>query len=319
MWSISAAHDALARHQFIKISSVDPAVMITIQDVPNLWGEDFTFVIHTKYRIAGPAALVKDTLSQLFPTEQVEAVMESMITRDNYTTSMAEFYKLEQDEFTTWNRNITVYQSNIPGQMNLFNLARQINPAVALEVVGKVEKKKGASKRSLAERLAKLGPGRILDVSDLQEDGTGGKSIAIPKSTGFKFYVAGMPLISNDLDHYLRALSQLPGGYSSHLGEIEVLNRHNAALAAMQGIQPISLFSVLNLPEPSPQPAQQAALVAPRSPISQGISSVPTGQSRVFAPTVHVNNFPKIQTSMPSTFFPQAGQAQNFSNFTPYQ
>ena len=305
MWSIASAQDALARHQFIKVSVNSLSTPITVQDLPQLWGEDPTAVAHTGYRIAGSAAAVGAALQAVLPADQVNAIMATMITRDNYTTTMADVYRQEQEAFTAWNRDVTIYQASVPGQLTLFNIVRQLDPSVGIGPTGQEQKKKGASKKSLAEKIASLGVGRVLDVSKLQEDGTGFKTLVMPKRLGYRFYVPSLPIISDDLTHYLRALSQLPGGYHSHLSEIAALNEHNAALASMQGVQPVSLFQILNLPPPTaiaaapstpnqfnqfnqfnygaaPASAPVAAPVAQSS--LAGIASIPSRQSLAFPP-----------------------------------
>lgn len=307
MWSIVAAQDALSRHQFIKISLNSLPTRITVQDLPQLWGEDPTAVAHTGYRIAGSLSDVTTELQTILPAEQLNAILGTMLTKDNYSTTMAEVYRSEQEQFTTWNRDITLYQTTIPGQLSLFNIVRQIDPSVGINTTtGQMQKKKGVARKSLQEKIANLGVGRVLDVSKLQEDGTGYKTVLMPKNIGYRFYVSSLPMISDDLTHYLRALSQLPGGYHNYLSEIAELNRHNAILAGMQGIQPISLFDVLKLPTPTPVATTSAfptnsgfpgagsfpPLTPPISAItsvltstSQGIMSTPTPQSLVFPPT----------------------------------
>ena len=288
MWSIAAAQDALSRYQFIKISSISPPTRITVQDLPRLWGEDPTAVAHIGYRIAGPLEDVTTALGEVLLADQVDAVISTMLNKDNYSTTMAEMYQDELQKFTTWNRNITVYQANAPGQLSLFNIVRQLDPSVGINSNNQVQKQKqkGARKKSLQEKIANLGIGKIIDVSKLQEDGTGYKTVNMPKRLGNRFYVRSIPIISDDLAHYLRALSQLPGGYQSHLPEISALNDHNSMLMVMRGQQPVSLFQILNLPTPTsatPLVEQVAVAETPARPV-QAIASTPSAQSAVFAP-----------------------------------
>lgn len=80
----------------------------------------------------------------------------------------------------------------------------------------------GRTAASLQEKIAKLEPGKVLDVSKITPTGTGVTSIKRPTTTkSTKYGGPTLPIVSADMEHYLIAIDQLPGGRAQYAAEIE--------------------------------------------------------------------------------------------------
>lgn len=80
--------------------------------------------------------------------------------------------------------------------------------------------------KSLSGKIAALPPEKVLDVSNLKENGTGIVTRDKPTYRSKKFGFPGLPIVSSDLDHYILAIEMLPGGkekYSEEIGYVSKL------------------------------------------------------------------------------------------------
>ena len=94
-----------------------------------------------------------------------------------------------------------------------------------LNIQGVQNKPRGRTANSLDEKLAKLQPGKVLDVSKITPTGTGVTTINEPKTTkSTKIWVGNLRIASSDLEHYLMAIDQLEGGRTKYANNIAEFN-----------------------------------------------------------------------------------------------
>lgn len=74
-------------------------------------------------------------------------------------------------------------------------------------------------KKTALERLQKLKPGWVLDVSSLEEDGTGVKAVHRPGPSSKKRGPPGIPVVSSSKDNFVKFVRQLPADYWHFIAE----------------------------------------------------------------------------------------------------
>lgn len=85
---------------------------------------------------------------------------------------------------------------------------------------------RGARKvEALAGKIAKLSPGKVLDVSGITANGAGTRVVPQPGPRSKKYRSPNLPIVSSDLDHYITAVRMLPGGETRHAADVEHVRR----------------------------------------------------------------------------------------------
>lgn len=86
---------------------------------------------------------------------------------------------------------------------------------------------------NLRKRLENMALGYVLDVSNMNEDGSGVREIVLPKSTrSGKFGTENIPIISNNINNYIRALRFAYGDDADTI----FINDINAVDKALRGL-----------------------------------------------------------------------------------
>ena len=85
-WTYETMQDALARNQFIYVTSIGNSRVYIIDAIP-MWIKDPNIIFHTGYRIAStPNDIYNSLISQGIMEEEVDTVLKNSITKDNYNT-----------------------------------------------------------------------------------------------------------------------------------------------------------------------------------------------------------------------------------------
>lgn len=260
-WSIPTMDDAAAKKEFVLINTWDPAATATratIDDARKLWAINTDVLFQTGYRIAGlPAPVTAALLAAGIPQPDVDAVLGSAIDYANHTTTMAQVYTDEVNEYEAHRRAVVAANTAAPGA-RMFDVIGAVNPAVAAGV-GRADarlyglaapaKPKGRAAKSLADKINGLAAGKVLDVSSLKPDGTGSRAINPPTRSG-KQMSQQLPMVSSDLEHYLLAISMLPGGEVTYAQDVaymrQLFSRAPARITAVApvGIAPVAPYAV---------------------------------------------------------------------------
>ncbi|MEO6066737.1 MAG: hypothetical protein ABIQ41_02005, partial [Gemmatimonadales bacterium] len=163
------------------------------------------------YRITGTPANVRTALEYAgFQDADINKAIAGAVTRDNVDTTMKAAYDAEIARHAALRRDKPAVEGYGFEQLLWFaqNLKSAKIGTKAGETRGVVTGGKGGGGDSLAEKLRKLGPGKVLDVSNMDlATGKGVRSIPAPKTDkSGKFGTTRLPIISNKIDQYVRAL-----------------------------------------------------------------------------------------------------------------
>ena len=230
-WTLEALDDAKVKQQFIFVSPAG-ASRVYIIDAQTLWRTNPDIIFQTGYRIAGtPEDITNVLLQQGIDPTNIEELMASAITSNNYAHELAEIYNEETASYNAWRRAVIKANVDAPG-VKLFDVMVAINPEILTRVktdkqakamgltTGLPKKTRGRAIESLFDKIARLPPGKFLDVSKLEPSGTGTHPTDAPTKRSRKYGVPGLPIISSNLDRYLLAIRMLPGGEAQYANEV---------------------------------------------------------------------------------------------------
>jgi len=268
-WTLEAMNNARAKNQFILVSPTG-ASRVFITDAITLWSTDPTIVFQTGYRIAGTPKDIIDVLSQQgIQQEAIGQLLDSAITSDNYSGEFSQIYNDEISLYNNWRRSVVKANVDAPG-VKLFDIMVTINPELLTRMktdkqakslglpTGTTTKTRGKKVVSLLDKINTLPPGKFLDVSHLEPNGTGARTADPPTQRSRKYGIPGIPIISADLDHYLLAINMLPGGEVHYASEVAQIRDLFSRLTATRIGGTTGLF----LPELSPSyPCPQIPLL----------------------------------------------------------
>lgn len=194
-----------------------------ISQAYNLWMNDPTLIFIPSYRLAGKKEDIMKALNiASFPELPI-------ITFENYNNTMAQTYSADLTNYNNWKRAMVNRQNGSYG-IRMMDILVKINPSLISGVknvknlkemgVSVAVKPRNRVNKGLEVRLRALEAGKILDVSNLEIDGTGARAMVMPKTRTTKFMYPSLPMASNNIDKYVLALSMLPGGLQYYMDEI---------------------------------------------------------------------------------------------------
>jgi hypothetical protein len=180
-----------------------------------------------KFRITGTEENVVEALSKAnISNEEIKEALRAKITKENYTNTMDEVFKKESDEHKPIKKE---KPDGYPEQI-LNELARSIK-AKQYKIVPKGEPAtrnalhtRGESLKTKIQKIMEENAEKVVDVSGIdQMTGVGYHITNQPKSfKSGKYWVDGLPLMSNSLDKYLSAIQIIFGetGETTYAQEI---------------------------------------------------------------------------------------------------
>lgn len=272
-WSLAIVAEAKQKAQFVLVPEGE---LVNILDAPRLWQSDSNIVLQTGYRLAGTPSAITTTLTALnFPLTTIQDVLNSSISSKNYLGLMSTIFDEEVSKYNHFHKAAVNACINSQGY-KLFDLMTMINPdllqlvktkkAAATEglpvlniVPGALSSMAKTPDVKLAARIPAVDSGKVLDVSNLTERGTGARVVATPKP-GKKLLSSTLALAANDLDHYMLAISLLPGGTQRYLDDV---NNVRASL----GLPALEKEAVLE--RPVSEPAMSPSLASYHPPSSE--------------------------------------------------
>lgn len=266
-WSLPAAETAQEKHEFIMVTKgYTPRVNMT--DAHRIWMDNNSVVFQTGYRIAGTAEDITDALlAANVAQEDIVDLLNTSITVDNYSNEMKSVYNEEIALYNAWMRSVLKSNADAPGA-KLFDVMAAVNPDLLHRVKSTQEgktlgvttgKARGRRMQSLIDKIAKLAPNKVLDVSRLKPDGTGTRSID-PPVTARKLGSPNLPIVSSDFEHYLMAINMLPGGQERYAADVEYVRQlftqtpaktTAKARPAILGVGTIPTFPITSVPTPT--------------------------------------------------------------------
>lgn len=228
MWSIENMDDAKRKWEFIIVSSPSDT-RVNIVDVHRLWTYNPQILFQTGYRIAGtPEDITNNLKASGTSDEDINALIASSITSSNYYNTMKEIYDSEVKSYKSWKKSVLKSNINSEG-FTLLNLTSTVNPSrlklTELPVIEKV-KRRGKVK-PLLTKISELTEGKVINVSGILSDGSNTKSMPAPKPGARTKFVGtdNLPIVSDNVDSYILAVSMLPGGVDQYQNDIELVKQ----------------------------------------------------------------------------------------------
>ena len=311
LWTPQTFDDAARRFQFIMVTPPGPS-RVYIIDAQRIWMNNPAIVFHTGYRIAGiPDDISASLSSSGVSQEDINNILESVITYDNYQHEMSQGYSDEISSYNTWTRSSLKTNHDSPG-VKLFDIMTNINPEVLTKTATATMKQlpaaKGRKTKSLYERLASLPQGKVLDVSKLTADGTGATSIAPPTGRSKKYGSPNLPMVSSDLEHYILAINMLPGGVEKYEQDVNYVRQ---MFSQLQG----ALLTLPTITAPAVSPVVPGLVpVVPGAPVATPTLtpalSETTAFSPHFAPVLQGTAIPQTEDVVPTPVYPMYTKRQ---------
>lgn len=250
-WSAAAAGKAADKHVYLRVGGAKGVTKRALSGAERTsWSkpenaEEYDTIFINEVRITGTPENVQAALTMAgFPLDQIQTLFNGAITRDNYKTTMKAVYDAEIAAHSAIKGGKT--KTPVYSTENLLWFFKELPNATIVYKSG--EKKTtgggrgGGRSETLADRIAKLPAGKVLDVSALDVvTGVGATQKNAPKGAGRagKFGTDRIPIISNDLAKYIRALELAYGAdaKTTFAQDIELVRQGIAARNA--GAAPI--------------------------------------------------------------------------------
>jgi len=215
-WSKDEAEKAMAKHTFIRVSDSDKRSMRQITGAERVWSNPPTQdeIYITTFRISGKAEDVSRALSLAgYSQDQVDSALSSAITVKNYKKTHRKIFKSELENLKLYKTEEKERRANSQASWNtILKIAENIKEVhVVMKDRPKTPGKKGKGK-TLVERFNEIHnhEGKIIDVSDMREDGTKVILKAKPKSERGRFvFMDGIAIMSRSEEKYVNALKML--------------------------------------------------------------------------------------------------------------
>ena len=247
--TLETIQDAKAKNQFILLTTSGSS-RINITDARNLWITDPSIIFQTGYRVAGTPSDVSNIMISLgFTQNEIENLINSSITSNNYYNEFAPIYNEEMTNYNIRSRSIIESNLNSPGA-KLFDIMVAVNPEVLVnsQNTGQNKTKSSTSRArkpvNLYDIISKLPSDKVLDVSNIDIDGHGYTRINRPKR-GKKHGTPNIPIVSSDFYHYLLAIKLLPGGEQKYSADLAYMR------ALFGGSSDVPIPSTVNISTPT--------------------------------------------------------------------
>lgn len=249
-WTHESMKDAAIHHEFIMVSPYG-ASRVNIADAQILWMKNPNVVFQTGYRIAGtPEDITNDLTQQQISAESIQQVLDSSLSSTNYFNTWVEEYQREMAAYAAYHKSAVTANIEGPGP-KLLDILMAVNPRFSDQFKTQsqaraagvtVTKPKASLTGSLGRRIATLAPGKVMDVSDLNPDGKGAKTIT--EATAAKQNSVGtstLKIVSKDYPHYELAISMLPNGLTEYQSELVAMKKYFAETSGGDTNPPMSL------------------------------------------------------------------------------
>jgi len=310
-WSAEAAKKAGDKSAFIRVGGTQVTKRF-LSGARRSWTstkpEEQQTIFHTTYRITGTPENVRAALTYAgVSPDQIQQVLDTAITRDNFNTTMAAEVQRELAAHEALKRAKPVTEGYDWPQILWF--AQHIKEAVISTKAGEqkgglVSPGRAGGGESLAEKIRKLQSGKVLDVSEMDiNTGKGVRTKPAPKTakTG-KFGTGRIPIISNNIDKYIRALQLAygPDAEQTYAQDIQAVRDTLLRAGAPAMVSPPPLIRA-----PSPVTAPGATLAPPPQFVPATTGTVPRVASPPRVGTVGGQTLPQIP---PLTGLLQGGQ-----------
>ena len=274
-WSREAADKAEQKGLFIRVGGATVGKRY-LSGAKRSWAhldpEENQTVYSVENRITGTPENIRVALQYAnFSPAEIDKVLAGVITSANYDKEMANKVEAELELRNRIKSVKPAVQSYEMPQIVWF--AQNLKNAVISTKTGEQRVPVGSPGRagageSLVNKVNNLAPGKVLDVSGMDSNtGKGVRAVANPKTAkSGKYGSGGIPIISNNLEKYIRALELVYGAdaRTKYAAEIAIVTK------ALTGVGKA----------PSPRAGQNVAFPAPTRSPARAAPAAPTQSPR---------------------------------------
>jgi hypothetical protein len=322
-WSLEAANRARQKGSFIRVGGQGTTRRF-LSGAKRSWAStdpaENRTVFHTGYRITGTPENINIALTYAgVAADQINQVLASVITSENWNTTMADEVAKELALRDGLKEAKPATDGGYSWEQIMW-FAQNLKTAIIATKTG--EQKGGVTSpgragagESFAEKVRKLPQGKVIDVSGMDiNTGKGIRTVNAPRSWKSGKYgsidavtrLYRIPIISNDLNKYIRAVELAYGveaAATTHAADIEVVRQGlaNTAAPPVPGFMP---GAVPTAPAPggvpiaplraATPPRVPGATIAPAPVFTAAVPRVASPQGLQRVGTVGGDNFPGI-------------------------
>ena len=244
MFSQVDIDNAMEKLEFVLLTPLSEyGQRVSIADASKIWETNPDFTFQTVFRLAGNETDIASALEQQgFNAEQIAEVISTGIKMSNFQ---------ESQEYVN---EVTLYN----------HMLQPVPVAPTLNIQNPVGTAKSpptnvmsTKATSILSKITTLEDGKVFDATALKPNGTGGRTIPTPDfKRSKKVGSPNIPIISSDIEHYIMAVSMLPGGPERYAPDIEyVRNKISAPKDANVKLPPlVDYFSSMVTTPPATNP-----------------------------------------------------------------
>lgn len=248
-WTREAAGKAALKSAFLRVGGAQVSRRF-LSGAKRSWTsakpEENQTIFHTGFRITGTPEAVRQALIYAGENaESINQVLATSITSQNFQTSMAQAYNQEIQAHALLKGKKPVAPGYEWNQILWF--AKELKTAVIATKTGEAKGNVASPGRvgtgeTLADKVKKVPQGKVVDVSNMDiNTGKGHRTLPAPKTAkGGKYGTARIPIISNDINKYIRALELVygPDAPQVYAADIQVvrdaINKHGIGALNIQ-------------------------------------------------------------------------------------
>ena len=218
LWSKEDAEKAAHKHAFIRVSDSDKRSYRHISGAERMWSqpESETEIYLLNFRLSGKPQDIKHALLNVgYSPEQVDNILENAVTSANFNSAMKELYEKELTGLRKYKSEEKERKSRSTaiGWDTLLKIASNTESAhIVMKEKGHSPRRTTGRGKTLMDRFEEIQDqeGKMIDVSDMRENGTGVKIQSRPSTErGQKIFLSSIPILSKTQDQYMRALEML--------------------------------------------------------------------------------------------------------------
>lgn len=278
-WTPETPEAAAKRHKYVK--AVGGGELL-LSGAPARWAKpEFARDVYSPdLRLVGTPEEITALLRGLgVPDGQIQGWLANAFTAQNYQATKKAQYDAEIAAYTAYKRAKAAQQTGPKVSLNQLNAIYEAvkgGTATTATTTARAPTAKGRGGRTtdLAQRLRDLVAGKVIDCTNMKENGTGCKAIPVPGAGSKKKMVPGLNLVSANYENYKRAIDLLGPEYAEY-----------AVRYQQQLTQPLTALRTPGMVMAAPMTVSPVG-----SPLATQVGSpgfvVPIGQPQLVVPTL---------------------------------
>lgn len=229
-WSKDIAERAKQKHCYVKIGPNTGELRIS--GAEKRWKSpenEHDIYVGGEFRIVGTTKELTEFFRGLNKTDnEIKEIISMGYSSKNYNTSKKEQFERELQEYDDWRQKQPKTTKPTVHLEDLSFIVGGLHGASVLKTHRERKSTNVARNRHipLKQRLTSLTEGKVLDVSYMENDGSGIKIIEKPRTTkSKKIGVEGLAIVSSSRTTYAQALKLLGSEYSKYIESYDEMAR----------------------------------------------------------------------------------------------